>query len=106
MKALLRAILSHRREMSAVADCAGHPCPMGGVQEALERVTREALSLPHVDAWLAWVEAVERTEQAAWLASKDGHFDDVPRAIAGEEVRERVALARLRVAVAGQWRKP
>ena len=51
------------------------------------------------DALRAWVKAVEATEQAAWRASKEGHFDDVPRAIVGEEAREAEALERLRAAV-------
>lgn len=100
MKALLRAILTHRREMAAVAECAGHPCPLGGVREARERVERLALDLPHVEAWLAWVEAVEATEAHRRAALADPTVPLAPLARLAE--REAHALARLRSAVAGR----
>lgn len=59
----------------------------------------KVMGFPCADALRVWAEAVEATEQAAWRASKEGHFDDVPRAIVGEEAREAEALERLRAAV-------
>ena len=100
MKALLRAILTHRREMAAVAECAGHPCPMGGVQQAREVVTNAALDLRNVEALLAWVESVEATEAHRRAALADPTVPLAPLARLTE--REEQALARLRAAVAGR----
>lgn len=102
MKALLKAIIAAQKAEARYQSMRGKP--NGGyaeepAREANWRVQSEALKLPSVDALLAWIEAVEATEQAAWRASKEGHFDDVPRAIVGEEAREAEALARLRAAV-------
>ena len=102
MKALLKAIVAAQKAEARYQSMRGKP--FGGYAEedaerTSERLESEARKLPNVDALLAWIEAVEATEQAAWRASKEGHFDDVPRAIVGEEAREAEALERLRAAV-------